>query len=150
MPPTARDVQPHEFAGDGNRCEVWVRFSRAANAVLCGQPRDAACHQVAQVVVATSDTAPAFHDEFDRYPEAGLPERAAPPSASADLAPDVAGALEIIERFGSIDGDHHKTWVIDQVVRKLLGKGYAAWLVDMKDGEDGPNTYDEWDEGIAP
>lgn len=89
-------------------------------------------------------------DEDEETKEVGLPERAASPSASADLAPDVAGALEIIERFGSIDGDHHKTWVIDQVVRKLLGKGYAAWLVDMKDGEDGPNTYDEWDEGIAP
>ena len=64
-------------------------------------------------------------------------------------AAGVSAALEVAERFGGIDGDHHKTWVIDQMVRALTGKGYAAWVADMKDGADGPNTYD-WDEGIAP
>lgn len=59
------------------------------------------------------------------------------------------GALEVIERFGGIDGAHHKQWVIDQVARAILGNRYAAWVVTMKDGEDGPDTY-EWDEGTAP
>jgi hypothetical protein len=61
----------------------------------------------------------------------------------------VAAALEIIERYGGIDGEHHKMWVIDQIARALLGDAYPQWVVDMKAGEDGPNTYD-WDEGIAP
>jgi hypothetical protein len=57
--------------------------------------------------------------------------------------------MEFIERFGGIDGAHHKTWVIDQVARALLEDAYPHWVVEMKDGEDGPNTYD-WDEGIPP
>lgn len=59
------------------------------------------------------------------------------------------GALEVIERFGGIDGDHHKTWVIDQIARALLGNRYDAWVVEMKSGEDGPDTY-EWAVGIPP
>lgn len=61
----------------------------------------------------------------------------------------VAYALEVIERYGGIDGQHHKTWVIDQVARMLTGDGYNEWVREMKDGEDGPETYD-WDTGIAP
>jgi dCMP deaminase len=63
--------------------------------------------------------------------------------------PNPEKALELIERYGGIDGEHHKQWVIDQVVRALTGDGYAEWVREMKDGEDGPDTY-EWDEGIAP
>jgi hypothetical protein len=65
------------------------------------------------------------------------------------LDPAIVAALDIAESFGQIDGDHHKTWVIDQMVRKLLGNQYEAWRAPYEDGEDGPNTY-EWDEGIAP
>lgn len=74
---------------------------------------------------------------------------------------------------GSIDGEHHKTWVIDQMVRILTGcedkeveaidyKGkkytymtlgesekYLKWVADHCEGEDGPNTY-SWDEGRIP
>ncbi|UCG53778.1 MAG: hypothetical protein JSW58_08565 [Candidatus Latescibacterota bacterium] len=63
--------------------------------------------------------------------------------------PRVDKALEIIESYGGIDGGHHKTWVIDQVVRALVGERYAEWVAEQKNGEDGPDTY-EWDEGIAP
>ncbi len=58
-------------------------------------------------------------------------------------------ALTLICNYGGIDGAHHKQWVLDQVVRALTGDGYAAWVAEAKDGEDGPDTYD-WDEGIAP
>lgn len=64
----------------------------------------------------------------------------------------IAKAMDTIERFGGIDGGHHKAWVIDQVVRALLGGdegAYRVWLAGMCVGEDGPDTY-EWDEGIAP
>lgn len=58
-------------------------------------------------------------------------------------------ALKLAIRFGGIDGDHHKAWVIDQMVRRLTGKDYDKVVADAKAGEDGPDSYD-WDVGIAP
>jgi len=63
--------------------------------------------------------------------------------------PNVEKALEIALNYASINGDHHKAWVIDQMVRALTGDEYDDWIAKHDDGEDGPNTYD-WDEGIAP
>lgn len=54
-----------------------------------------------------------------------------------------------LAHMGSIDGDHHKMWVIDQMVRALTGTDYDAWVKRHCDGDDGPNTY-EWNTGIAP
>lgn len=68
-------------------------------------------------------------------------------AAAADEG--VAAALEVIEHYGGFDGEHHKAWVIDQVARVLTGDRYAQWVIDMKGGEDGANTYG-WDEGIPP
>ncbi len=64
-------------------------------------------------------------------------------------AEKMAAALDLASRYGGIDGDHHKMWVIDQMVRALTGDQYAEWVRDQEDGEDGPETY-EWNEGIAP
>lgn len=61
----------------------------------------------------------------------------------------VQTALDIAFQFGSIDGSHHKMWVIDQMVRQLTGKEYENWVRTVKDGVDGPNTY-TWEEGIPP
>ena len=58
-------------------------------------------------------------------------------------------AIEVAYQYGGIDGGHHKQWVIDQMLRALLGDAYAEWVKQWQDGEDGPDTY-EWDEGIAP
>jgi hypothetical protein len=60
-------------------------------------------------------------------------------------------AIDLIVRYGGIDGSHHKNWVMDQVVRTLLGdmQKYNALVARAKAGEDGPDTY-EWDTGIAP
>jgi len=82
-------------------------------------------------------------------------------------------ALEIAIQSGMVDGDHHKMWVIDQMVRALTGcplveaqaidcngkeyvfeemgesEEYLALIKAACDGEDGPNTY-SWDVGIAP
>lgn len=60
----------------------------------------------------------------------------------------IRAALDVITQYGSIDGDHHKQWVLDQVVR-ILADDYHEWVLEFCDGEDGPDTYD-WDEGIAP
>lgn len=83
-------------------------------------------------------------------------------------------AMYFIERYGHIDGDHHKLWVIDQIARIIKGSEiilkqaswdngetnwrvslgepteiYKQWVIDMKNGEDGPETY-SYDCGIAP
>ena len=58
-------------------------------------------------------------------------------------------AMELIERYGQIDGDHHKAWVLDQVARVLKGDDYEAWVIEMMYGEDGPHTY-SYETGIAP
>ena len=71
----------------------------------------------------------------------------------------IAKAIELAIRFGGIDGDHHKAWVIDRMVRALTGcsgefaenktEEYAQLVAEACSGEDGPNTY-EWNEGIPP
>lgn len=58
-------------------------------------------------------------------------------------------ALDIILRYGGIDGAHHKQWVLDQVLRALTGPEYDAWVTAHNEGEEGPDTY-SWDTGIAP
>ena len=58
-------------------------------------------------------------------------------------------AIHLIVRYGGIDGDHHKAWVLDQVCRILTRDQYAQLVAWARNGEDGPNTY-EWDEGVAP
>lgn len=65
------------------------------------------------------------------------------------MTPNIIAALEIAHDYGQTDGAHHKTWVIDQMVRALMGDDYEAWAAAYMDGEDGPETY-FWDEGIAP
>lgn len=58
-------------------------------------------------------------------------------------------AIEIAERYGGVDGSHHKAWVIDQMVRVLAGDNYDAIVSASRHGEGGPETYG-WDTGTAP
>jgi len=53
-------------------------------------------------------------------------------------------ALEVILDYWGIDGDHHKQWVIDQVVRLLTGENYDDWVSEYEKYDD------DWDSGIAP
>ena len=85
----------------------------------------------------------------------------------------VEKAIELGFEYGSIDGGHHKMWVIDQMIRILTdcptvtrkatdvnqkeyeyqalaeSDKYRELLAAFRAGEDGPETY-SWDEGIAP
>lgn len=63
----------------------------------------------------------------------------------------VGRALALINSYGGIEGNHHKTWVIDQVVRILCttDRKYQKWVKKHQRGEDGPETY-SWEIGIAP
>jgi len=50
-------------------------------------------------------------------------------------------ATRLIFHYGSIDGAHHKQWVLSQVLLTLLGKkDYIEFLENDPD----------WDHGIAP
>lgn len=63
-----------------------------------------------------------------------------------------ACALAVASTYGQIDGEHHKQWVINEMVRQLLGnspQAYAEWVREHKAGEYGPDTYG-WEEGIPP
>lgn len=59
-------------------------------------------------------------------------------------------ALSIAWSYAQIDGDWHKMWVIDQMVRALLGKEeeYEKWVkaYETPYGEE----YWKWNVGIAP
>jgi hypothetical protein len=58
-------------------------------------------------------------------------------------------AVDLALEYGQIDGSHHKTWVIDQMVRVLVGDRYDEVIAEYQNGDDGPETY-TWDEGTAP
>lgn len=58
-------------------------------------------------------------------------------------------AIKIATMYGQIDGDHHKAWVIDQMLRVLAGEEYEKIIAEYCDGEDGTQTY-RWYIGIAP
>lgn len=60
-------------------------------------------------------------------------------------------ALRVAWSYGQIGGDHHKTWVIDQMVRELCGseEEYKKW-VDLYEAPIGYEDYYKWDIGIAP
>ena len=58
-------------------------------------------------------------------------------------------ALSYAQNYGTIDGGHHKMWVIDQMVRAITKEDYENFVISCEIGEDCPKTY-EWDTGIAP
>lgn len=57
----------------------------------------------------------------------------------------IARALDIANNYGTIDGAHHKMWVIDQMVRVLVGLETSYHKNYNSEDEDYP-----WDTGIAP
>lgn len=84
-------------------------------------------------------------------------------------------ALAIAAQYGGIDGEHHKAWVIDQMVRALTGcpmveatakncrgepytylrrgesKEYQRFISEVTDGcESCGASGTEWDVGIPP
>ena len=80
-----------------------------------------------------------------------------------------------IEMYGGIDGDHHKTWLIDQVQRILYGtkviakkacwanghteyrfsldepsQEYLDWVKEYEQMDNDGSVQYEWDKGISP
>lgn len=63
----------------------------------------------------------------------------------------IGKALNIAYQYGQIDGDKHKAWVIDQMVRALCGTEYAyrIWVESYQTPLDDEEYY-TWNTGIAP
>lgn len=60
-------------------------------------------------------------------------------------------AIYFIEMYGQIDGAHHKAWVLDRVMRILLGAPIFAKVASWDDHEDEYrfsvgtcDAYDQW------
>jgi len=57
-----------------------------------------------------------------------------------------AGVVKVAFRWGLVAGEHHKQWVIDQMLIELLGqRGYWRFVAEYE------KYWDEkWDRGIQP
>lgn len=58
----------------------------------------------------------------------------------------LAEIVELVGKYGMIDGGHHKQWLLDQVLRLALAGDYEEHIRDYN----GDPAYDAWDTGIAP
>lgn len=62
--------------------------------------------------------------------------------------------INLIMRYGSIDGAMHKQWVLTQILKTLMTPDeYREWLVEYRgewDEDYEEYEYGEWDEGIPP
>jgi len=81
-----------------------------------------------------------------------------------DLEKRITTAVELAVKYGGIDGDHHKLWVIDQMVRHLTGcpretrsardhNGLSYEYVALGESEAYKRlmaVVPSWDPGIAP
>lgn len=65
----------------------------------------------------------------------------APERVPDTVADRVELALELIAKYGWVDGGHHRAWVLDRVARMLAGDAYEEWKAGA--GKDLP-------EGVAP
>lgn len=67
-----------------------------------------------------------------------------------ELNKRIKKALDIAFQYGQIDGDHHKTWVIDQIVRILTGDKYNEFVNEYETDEETGEKEWIWKNGIAP
>lgn len=64
-----------------------------------------------------------------------------PKTGNADIDP----AVELAWKHAQIDGAHHKLWVIDQMLRRMLTGRYEEFVKAYE----ASGEY-EWNTGIAP
>lgn len=58
-------------------------------------------------------------------------------------------AINLASRYGTLQENHHRAWLIDQMCRSLLGDEYGQWIEKLKEQSSDPAEH-QWDEGIAP
>lgn len=62
-----------------------------------------------------------------------------------ELEQKIEDALEMALDTMLTEGDHHRVWGLDQIIRILAGDRYEQVKKDLKE-----ETNFEWDTGIAP
>ena len=64
----------------------------------------------------------------------------------------IAKALELAELYGGVNGEQHKAWVIDSMVRALCGskQEYYAWVARYEYPDIFGERVYKWDVGIVP
>jgi hypothetical protein len=67
----------------------------------------------------------------------------------SEMKDRIEKALVIAVRFNHVEGENHKAWVIDQMVRALAGIEYQKIVDDVSNRAPGQEKY-IWDIGIAP
>jgi hypothetical protein len=59
--------------------------------------------------------------------------------SARELRETIEKAVELIARHDRKEDCHHKSWIIDQVVRTLIGEtGYTEWTKANESRYDGP------------
>lgn len=62
-----------------------------------------------------------------------------------------AAAVGVAAKWAMVDGERHKQWVIDQMLRRLLGdEGYRHWVDQWHNAQEDDEVFVEWDTGVAP
>jgi hypothetical protein len=57
--------------------------------------------------------------------------------------------VENVENFSDVDNAEQKQWLIDQIMRDLLGEGYEKWR-DAFNAESEQLGVGPWSEGVMP
>ncbi len=60
------------------------------------------------------------------------------------IDPKIKEAIDLAAEAMNADGDHHKTWYIDQIVRVLVGDKYPQIVEEYK------SESVDWKEGVQP
>ena len=71
--------------------------------------------------------------------------KAKKPNVTAPIDVRVEAAIDVIVKYGEIDGAHHKQWVLAQALRHLLGERDYKAFTETCEKHGAP-----YDEGIAP
>ena len=66
------------------------------------------------------------------------------------LRTKIKEATNLILNYARIDGDHHKMWTLDQVLRILAGDQYEELIDEYEDRDEYGDPMYDWDVGCPP
>lgn len=73
---------------------------------------------------------------------------------NSDLSVRISKACNLVWDYGYVEGEHHKQWLIDRMLRELMTHDeYRQWVKNYNEPEEDENGDEialEWSEGTAP